>query len=111
MFKTVEDMQKLGKSQIEAATASVAAVSRGFQQIAAETSDFSKKSMEDGSAAVTRLLGVKSLDAAVQVQTDYAKTSYASLMAQSAKVGEMLTAVGQDAFKPFESSFSVFTAR
>ena len=72
MFKTVDDMPMLGKSQIEAATASAAAVSRGFQQIAAEASDFSKKSMEDGSAAITRLLGVKSLDAVIQVQTEYA---------------------------------------
>ena len=111
MFKTVEDMQKLGKSQIEAATASAAAVSRGLQQIAAETSDFSKKSMEDGSAAVTRLLGTKSLDAVVQVQTDYAKASYASMMAQATKVGEMLTSVGKDAYKPFEGTFSAFTAR
>ena len=65
--------------------------------------------MEDGSAAVTRLLGVKSLDAVVQVQTDYAKSSYASMMAQAAKVGEMLTSVGKDAYKPFEGTFSVFT--
>ena len=67
--------------------------------------------MEDGSAAVTRLLGVKSLDAIFQVQTDYARTSCASLIAQAAKVGEMLTAVGQDALRPFESTFSAFTAR
>ena len=66
--------------------------------------------MEDGSAAVTRLLGVKSLDAVIQVQTDYAKTSCANMMAQAAKVGEMLTSVGQDAFKPFESTIGVFTA-
>ena len=111
MFKSVEDLQNLGKSQFEAATASVAAVSRGFQQLATETSDYSKKSLEEGSAVIGRLVGVKSLDSLVQVQTDYAKSSYAGLVAQATKVSEILSSVSKDAYKPFEGTFSAFTAR
>ncbi len=108
MFKTVEDMQKLGKSQIEAMTASAAAVSRGLQEIAAESSAYTTKSLEDGSAAVSRMMGAKSLEGTVEVQTDYAKGAVAGLMAQAGKVGALFVSVGKDATKPFEGAMSQF---
>lgn len=103
MFKSVEDFQKLGKSQIEAATASAAAVSRGVQQIATEASAFAKRSVEDGSAATTRLMGAKSLDGAVQVQAEYAKSALEGLVAQAGRMGSLMMGVGKDAAKPFEA--------
>ena len=103
MFKSVEDFQKLGKGQIEAATASAAAVSRGVQQIAAETSTYAKRSVEDGSAAATRLMGVKSLDGAVKLQAEYARTALEGMMAQAGKMNALVMAVGKDAAKPFEA--------
>lgn len=103
MFKSVEDLQKLGRSQIEAATASAAAVSRGVQQIATEASAFAKRSVEDGSAATSRLMGVKSLDGAVQVQADYAKSALEGLMSQAGKMSSLMMNVGKDAAKPFEA--------
>ena len=102
MFKSVEELQKLGRSQLEAAAASAAAVSRGVQQIAAETSTFAKRSVEDGSAATTRLMSAKSLDGAVQVQADYAKTAFEGLVAQASRMGSLMVAVGTEAAKPFE---------
>ena len=111
MFKTAEDLQTMGKSQIEAATAAAAAVSRGLQQIAAETSAYTKKSVEDGSDAVTRLMGSKSVEGAFQVQADYAKSVMDGAMAQTGKVGALMMAVGKDAFRPFEGALSAFRPR
>ena len=65
IFKSVEKLQQLGRSQIEAATASAASLSRSLQQIAAETSAFARQSVEEGTAATTRLMGSKSLDGVV----------------------------------------------
>ncbi|WP_237476699.1 phasin family protein [Lichenibacterium dinghuense] len=103
MFKSVEDFQQFGKSQIEAATASVAAVSRGMQQMATEASAYAKRSVEDGSAATTRLMGAKSLDGAVQVQAEYAKAAFEGLTAQVGKMSALMMSVGKDAAKPFEA--------
>lgn len=102
MFKSVEDFQNLGKSQIEAATASAAAVSRGVQQIAGEASAYAKRSLEDGSAATTRLMGAKSLDGAVQVQAEYARAAFEGMMAQASRMSSLMMSVGKDAAKPFE---------
>ena len=45
MFTNVEDIQKFGKQQLEAATAATQTFSKGLQEIAAETSDYSKKAI------------------------------------------------------------------
>ena len=111
MFTTAEDLQTMGKSQIEAATASAAAVSRGLQQIATEASAYAKKSVEDGSAAMTRLLGTKSLAGALEVQADYATAVVDGMMTQGSKVGALMMALGKDAVRPFEGALSALRPR
>jgi phasin family protein len=103
MFKNMEDLQKYSKEQMESASAATAAVTKGVQQIAAEASEFSKKSIETSSAFVEKLLGAKSLDSAVQIQTDYAKSSYKTFVAQATKFGELYTSLAKEAFKPVEA--------
>ena len=44
----------------------------------------------------------KSLDGAVQVQADYAKTAFEGLVAQASRMGSLMVAVGTEAAKPFE---------
>jgi phasin family protein len=103
MFKNMEDLQKYSKGQMETATAAASAMTKGVQQIATEASDFSKKSLETSSAFVEKLLGAKSLDSAVQIQTEYAKSSYETLVAQATKMGELYTSLAKEAFKPVEA--------
>lgn len=103
MANTIEDFQKFGKSQFETAAASSQGVVKAFQAIAAETTDFSKKSFENGSAFLEKLLGAKSLESAIQLQTEYAKAAYADFVAESTKLGELYTALAKEAFKPLES--------
>ncbi len=102
MFKTVEDLQQMSRSQIEATTQSAAVMSRGLQQIVQEASEFSKKSMEESSAAFGKLVGVKTLDGVIQVQTDFAKSSYETYMAGAKRFGELFASLARDSYKPFE---------
>jgi len=102
MFKNLEDLQKFSKDQMESATVSASAVTKSVQQIAAEATDYSKKSIEQSSAFVEKLLGAKSLDTAVQIQTDFAKASYESFVAHATKFGELYTNLAKEAFKPVE---------
>ncbi|HEV2572595.1 phasin family protein [Methylocella sp. CPCC 101449] len=104
MFKSVEDFQSFGKDQFEAASAASSAMSKGFQQIAAEVTDYSKKSLEAATAAFEKVISAKSVDAAFQAQSEYAKSAYESFVAQSTKMGELYTALAKDAFKPVETA-------
>ena len=75
----------------------------GRQAIAAEVADYSKKSFEDGTEAVEKLFGVKSLEKAIEIQTDYAKTAYEGFVAQATKIGELYADLAKETYKPFEA--------
>jgi hypothetical protein len=101
-----EEIQKVGKEQIEAVQAAATEVSKQLQAIAAETTDYSKKSVEAGSAFVEKLLGVKKFDEAISLQQDFAKTSYEGFVAQVSKLGELYTNVAKEAYKPVEGAIA-----
>lgn len=103
MFTTAENFQKFSKEQMEAANKLAASYSKNFQQLAVEATDYSKKSLEQGAAAIEKLLGAKTLDKAIEVQADYAKQAYEGFVAQATKMGELYVAMAKDAYKPFEA--------
>ena len=105
-----EAFQKFGKEQFEAASAAMGEVAKGLQAIATEATDYSKKSFADSSALVEKLVGVKKLDEAITLQTDYAKSSYEGFVAQATKMGEMYQAVAKEAFKPVEGAIAKMQA-
>ena len=115
MIKNFDDVQKLGKDNVELATKSFAAAQKGTQAIATEVQDYSKKALEAGSAYVEKLLGVKALDKAVEVQTDFAKSTYEGFVAHATKIGTMYTDLvkeaAKEAAKPFEAAFAKVQAK
>lgn len=90
MFK-VEDFQNYGKEQFE-----------GMQAIATAYGDYSKKSYEDTKSYVEKLSGVKSLDKAIEVQTEYAKSAYESFVAESQKIAGLYTDLVKQTCRPLE---------
>ncbi|HVZ54420.1 MAG TPA: phasin family protein [Pseudolabrys sp.] len=103
MVKNLEDLQQVGKENVDIAMKSMGAISKGAQAIAAEMADYSKKAFEDGTAALEKLFGVKSLDKAIEVQTEYAKTAYDGFVAKASKIGELYADLAKESYKPFEA--------
>ncbi len=103
MSNQFEEAQKMGKDQMETFSSSTASMARGFQAIATETTDYSKRSMESTSSHVEKLLGVRSLDQAIQLQTEFAKAQAEGFIAQATKIGEIYRDMAKEAFRPMES--------
>ena len=103
MVKNFEDLQQVSKENIDLAVKSVGTVSKSAQAIAAEIADYSKKSFEDSTAALEKLFGVKSIEKAIELQTEYAKSAYEGFVAEATKLGEMYTALAKETYKPFEA--------
>jgi len=103
MLKNFDDMQKYGKEHMDSTMRAWGQVSKGVQAIAAETADYSKRSFEEGSAAVEKLLGAKSLEKAIEIQAAYTKTAYEGFVAQATKMGELYADLAKESYKPFES--------
>jgi hypothetical protein len=102
MVQQFDHFQKFGQENVDAALKSFGAVSKGAQAIATEAADFARKSFEQGTATFEKLVGAKSLDKAIEIHTDYLKTSYEGFVAQSTKITELYANVAKDAFKPLE---------
>jgi phasin family protein len=104
LIMTNEDMQKFGKGGLDMALTSFGAWSKGAQAIAAEVVDYSKKTTECSVAAWEKLLGAKSLENAMEVQSEYLKSSYEDFVAEATKLGELYVDLAKEAYRPFESA-------
>jgi hypothetical protein len=110
MVKTFEDLQQVSKDNVDvtlkafgALSKGTQAISKGTQAIAVEVADYSKKAFEEGTAALEKLFGVKSVDKAIEVQTEYAKTAYEGFVAKASKIGELYADLAKETYKPFET--------
>jgi hypothetical protein len=103
MTQPFEDASKFGKEFVDTSLKSFASFAKGIQAISVEAADYAKKSFEQGSVAFENLISAKSLEKAIEIQTDYAKQSYESFIAEATKMGELYADVAKDAYKPFEA--------
>jgi phasin family protein len=106
MLKGFEEFQKVGKDGFDAAVRSFGEMNKGFQAIAAEVTDYSKKAFEDSTRAFEQLIGAKSVEQAIEIQSQYAKKAYDAYVAEMSKLGEMYAGLAKDAYKPVEAAFA-----
>jgi hypothetical protein len=91
----VEEIQQYGKEHFET-------LQSGLQAIATAYGDYTKKSFEEGKSFVEKLAGVKSLDKAIEVQTEYAKSAYETFVAESQKIAGLYADLAKHSYKPIE---------
>ena len=111
MLKNFDDVQKLGKENMDATMKSLGMFSKTTQAIATEVVDYSKKSFEDGTKVLEKLLGAKSLDKAIEIQTEYAKTAYEGFVAEATKISELYADFAKETYKPFEAYIKTVPAK
>ena len=104
----VEDIQNYGKEHLETVAASASNLQSGVQAIATAYGDYAKKSFEDTKSFVEKLSGVKSLDKAVEAQTEFARSAYETFVAESQKIAGLYTDLAKQTFKPYEGLVSKF---
>lgn len=102
MIKGMEDFQKLSQTNVETAMKMFGEMTKGWQAIAAEFSDYTKRSFEDGTSTLEKLMAAKSLEQAVDIQTKFVKRSYDEYMHQMAKVGGLYAELAKEAYRPVE---------
>ncbi|KRR21749.1 phasin family protein [Bradyrhizobium retamae] len=105
----IEDIQNYGKEHLESAAASATNLQSGVHAIATAYGDYAKKSFEDTKSFVEKLSGVKSLDKALEAQTEFARSSYETFVAESQKIAGLYTDLAKQAYKPYEGLVAKFT--
>ena len=95
-----EEFQRAGKDRFDAAVSSFGEMNKGWQAITAEITAYSKRAFEDGTRAFEQLLGAKSFEQVVEIQSQYAKKAYETYVAECSKLGQMYTGLTRNAYKP-----------
>ena len=102
MMTNFDDIQKLGKDNMDRALKVFDEWQKGWQEIAVEMTNYSQRSFQDGTTTVDKLMRAKSLDQAFQIQTDYAKRAYDDYMEEMKKLQVMYAGFAKEAFRPVE---------
>lgn len=106
MMKSFEDFQKLGQANTDTAMRLVGEWNKGWQTIANDMTDYSKRSFEEGTATFEKLLSAKSIEQAFEIQSGYAKRAYEDYVQQMSKLGSFYTDIAKEAYKPVEKAFA-----
>jgi hypothetical protein len=109
MINGFEDLQKLSKDNAEVAMKSLGAFTKSMQSVAAEVADYSKRSFETGQSTLEKVLAAKSVDKAVELQTQYVREAYEGYIGQMTKIGEICMGATKEAYKPFEAAVAKVT--
>jgi hypothetical protein len=103
-----QQAQERMQSVFEAASRSFTEANKRFQTLAAEMMEYSKGAFDDAIRTWEQLIGVRSFEQAIQIQSDYAKRVYEHHMAEMKKLGEMTVDMVRDASQPAEDASRKF---
>ncbi|KAA0970507.1 phasin family protein [Aureimonas fodinaquatilis] len=104
----IDETGRVGKEAVDGTLKSVSAVTKGFQQLAAETTDFTKRSYEQSAQHFEKLSQTRTLDKVIELQSDFAKSAYENWVSQATKVGEIYSEIAKESVRPFEGLFAGF---
>ena len=102
MAKNFDDIQKLGQTNMDGALEVWGEWGKSWQAIAAEMSDYSKRSFEDSTQTFQKLVTARSVEQAIEIQSSYAKRSVDEYMRQMTRIGTMYTDLAKESGKPVE---------
>jgi hypothetical protein len=100
MTTPIESAQKLGEDNVEIAMKTFGSLSTGIQTVASEIAAYNRMSYERGAAFLQDLAGAKSVGRALEIQTNYWKSSYEDFASEITRLGEIWAGIAQTATKP-----------
>jgi hypothetical protein len=98
------EYQKAVERGFETASRSFSEAERGFQAVAAEMADFSKRRWEDVFRAWEQILRARHFGDVVQVQANYAQRAFEAYTSEMSKLGEMCLSAARSASTPVEDA-------
>ena len=98
--------QRATKNGFDAIARSWDELNNGFQAIATEVTDYSKKAFSDASHAFEQIVGARSFGQAIEIQSHYTKKTYENHMAEVSKLSQMYVSLMENAYKRAEHSAS-----
>jgi phasin family protein len=109
--RVAEELTELTKGNVEAMVASTKAAAKGVEALGQEVAEFSRKSFEDASAALKGFADVKSPTDFFRLQSDFARSQFDMMVAETSRFSEVAIKVAGDVAQPITSRYSVAAER
>ena len=106
--KGYDQFMTFGKDTAEAVIKAANATGKGIETINGEAFAYSRKSIEESIAATKAIMGCKSVDEAIQLQSEFGKTVFEAYVDELAKCGDMALATDKDAATPLQARMTAF---
>ncbi len=104
MAQNMEDVTKMTQVGVDSALKMWSGWAKSWQAVGAEISDYTKRSIEDGSKTMEKLMTVRTIEQAVEIQSSYVKHSCEDYVTQMNRLGTMYADLAKDSAKPFEAA-------
>lgn len=109
--RLAEELTELGRGNVEAVVASTKVAARGIETIGQEVAEYGRKSFEDASAALKSFAEVKTPADFFRLQSEFARTQFDALVAESSKLSETVIKLAGEVAEPIANRATVAAER
>lgn len=105
--KLFQEFGELNKGNVEAVVESSRRAAKGAETLAQNAADYARASFERQTAALKSFAAVKSPTEFFQLQSEFARSAFDSLVAETSKNSEVALKIAGDVFQPISNRFAV----
>ncbi|NIA72346.1 phasin family protein [Pelagibius litoralis] len=106
VFEGYDEVTSLSQGHMDACVQSSTVVAKGVEALGQEMVLFTQGTMKAGMLMVQALAGAKTLREMIDVQTEYSRSSFDSMLAESAKLTELSVALASEAIEPLQAQMT-----
>lgn len=109
--RIVEEFAELTRGNIEALVASSKVAAKNAEALSQEATEFGRRSFEEATAAFRSFAEVKSPTDLIRLQSEYARSAFDSLVAETSRMSELTIKMAGDVAEPLTSRYAVAAER
>lgn len=107
----LRDLADFQKEAFEAVVSSAQVYAKGVEAAASEQTTFVKEAYDDGAEAVKAATSAGSVQEALEIQSDFARTTFERNMSFASKLADHWSSVAQEASEPITKGYGAFVEK
>lgn len=105
--KAFDEVNEFAKGNVEAVVESSKIAAKGFESLGQDAAEYSRKSFETATAAMKSFAGAKSPTDFFKLQSDYLRSAFDSMVAETSKNTEAMLKLAGDVAQPLSNRAAV----
>jgi hypothetical protein len=99
-----DEISRTNREAVDGMLQGYSELTKGFQAIATETGDYSRKSLKDATVFAEAIGSARSAEAFYELQTTYMKSAYEEFVAEADRIGAIYADLAKSVFGRFDTS-------